>query len=82
MTNRRTAESILQEIKESPEHHCHINYSDLAACCTVTATIRGRSSLVIDVGLIDAHGAIAPFGYNGGRRCDVVSGPCACGAWH
>ena len=22
------------------------------------------------------------FGYNGGRGCDVRSGPCSCGAWH
>lgn len=24
----------------------------------------------------------APYGYNGGQRCDVRSGPCSCGAWH
>jgi hypothetical protein len=22
------------------------------------------------------------FGSNGGRGCDVLSGPCSCGAWH
>ena len=22
------------------------------------------------------------YGYNGGRGCDVASGPCSCGAWH
>jgi len=22
------------------------------------------------------------FGYNGGQGCDVLDGPCACGAWH
>ncbi|MCC6934209.1 MAG: hypothetical protein IT406_00735 [Candidatus Yanofskybacteria bacterium] len=22
------------------------------------------------------------FGFNGGRGCDVSSGPCSCGAWH
>lgn len=22
------------------------------------------------------------YGYNGGRGCDVLSGPCSCGAWH
>lgn len=22
------------------------------------------------------------FGYNGGRGCNVRSGPCSCGAWH
>lgn len=22
------------------------------------------------------------YGTNGGRRCDVASGPCSCGAWH
>jgi hypothetical protein len=20
--------------------------------------------------------------YNGGQRCDMLSGPCSCGAWH
>lgn len=26
----------------------------------------------------------APYGYNGGRRCDTPpgGGPCSCGAWH
>ncbi len=22
------------------------------------------------------------YGYNGGNGCDVLSGPCSCGAWH
>ncbi len=22
------------------------------------------------------------YGYNAGRPCDVLSGPCSCGAWH
>ncbi|OHB14706.1 MAG: hypothetical protein A2431_00135 [Candidatus Zambryskibacteria bacterium RIFOXYC1_FULL_39_10] len=22
------------------------------------------------------------FGYNGSRGCDVLRGPCSCGAWH
>lgn len=22
------------------------------------------------------------YGYNGGRGCDVMKGPCSCGAWH
>lgn len=22
------------------------------------------------------------YGYNGGRGCDVLHGPCSCGAWH
>jgi hypothetical protein len=22
------------------------------------------------------------FGYNGGSGCDVLDGPCSCGAWH
>jgi hypothetical protein len=22
------------------------------------------------------------FGYNGGKGCDVLEGPCSCGAWH
>lgn len=22
------------------------------------------------------------YGFNGGRGCDVLDGPCSCGAWH
>ncbi len=33
----------------------------------------------IDLSKIDSAPAV---GYNGGRKCDVTSGPCSCGAWH
>ena len=33
----------------------------------------------IDLSIIDNAPAV---GYNGGRKCDVTSGPCSCGAWH
>jgi hypothetical protein len=31
---------------------------------------------------MEAHEEHASHGSNGGRRCDVSSGPCSCGAWH
>lgn len=34
----------------------------------------------IDLGKIDAFEGSC--GSNGGRGCDVTSGPCSCGAWH
>ncbi len=37
---------------------------------------------VLDTALVEAHSVYASLGMNGGQRCDVVSGPCACGAWH
>tara|TARA_Y100000310_G_scaffold94631_1_gene92387 strand:- start:2697 stop:2990 length:294 start_codon:yes stop_codon:yes gene_type:complete len=35
---------------------------------------------VVDLGAMDA--LEGRFGSNGGRGCDVRSGPCSCGAWH
>lgn len=34
---------------------------------------------VLDVMAIDELPAV---GTNGGKKCDVTSGPCSCGAWH
>lgn len=65
-------EERLQHIKENPQAHSH-TYEGLVACCT---TADGA----VDLGLIEAHEGI--HGSNGGRRCDVKRGPCACGAWH
>ncbi len=62
----------LAEILEHPERHRH-DYSDLLACST--------DGDAIDSEILDAH-ATVKLGRNGGVDCDVVSGPCACGAWH
>ncbi len=66
-------ERVLADIKAHPENHRH-DFSDLHACCVIGG--------VLDSGLLDAHATHAPIGWNGGRACDVTSGPCACGAWH
>lgn len=34
----------------------------------------------VDLRMIEAEEG--RYGSNGGRGCDVISGPCSCGAWH
>lgn len=68
-----TREEKLRDIKEHPERHRH-DYEGLNACCFHNGAL--------DLGLIDAHSQYARLGTNGGRACDVTSGPCSCGAWH
>jgi hypothetical protein len=70
----KTTEERLQEIKEHPEKHRHHDLHALTACCI--------SNGAIDTMLFEAHERYAPVGKNGGRNCDVISGPCSCGAWH
>jgi len=66
-------EAKLKDIQEHPEKHRH-DYAGLHRCCMVGGAIV--------LTLIDAHSKSVDMGMNGGRRCDVTSGPCACGAWH
>jgi hexokinase len=68
-----TRQEKLQEIKEHPERHRH-TFEELTSCC-----MHGDA---LDLQLMEAHAKYAPLGTNGGRRCDVSRGPCACGAWH
>ncbi len=63
----------LIDIKARPELHRH-TFAELQTCCTLGG--------VVHVGLLDAHAKYAPTGNNGGKRCDVIQGACACGAWH
>ncbi len=63
----------LKDIQEHPENHRH-GFGELQACCIVGGAI--------DLSLMEAHSKYADLGTNGGVRCDVVDGPCACGAWH
>lgn len=63
----------LKHIKEHPELHRH-DFNGLQACCFINGAM--------DLGVIDAHSENVNMGTNGGVRCDVRSGPCACGAWH
>jgi len=62
-----------RDIKEHPENHRH-DFIGLQSCCLVDG--------VMVLHLMDLHSEYASFGTNGGVRCDVSSGPCACGAWH
>jgi len=66
-----TEEEKAKEIREHPELHQH-TFDALTSCCMT----KGALSLY----LMDAHEGL--MGTNGGRGCDVTSGPCACGAWH
>lgn len=61
----------LEDIKTRPENHKH-TYRELINCCKLGG--------VIDVILMEAHVGLA--GKNNGLSCDVVEGPCGCGAWH
>ena len=66
-----TREEKLKDIKEHPENHRH-SFAGMIECCTL-------ESGELDLSLIDAH---PPVGKNGGVNCDVIEGPCSCGAWH
>lgn len=66
-------QSKVQDIKDHPERHRH-DFSGLTSCCMVDGALDSRVQ--------EAHSRYASFGANGGQRCDVSSGPCACGAWH
>jgi len=65
-----TFEEKLKNIREHPELHKH-TFDDLITCSTING--------VLDSTLLDAHPTL---GRNGGQKCDVISGPCSCGAWH
>jgi hypothetical protein len=70
---KRTVEDVLKDIKEHPENHRH-NFNGLQTCCIIDGAL--------DMLLIEAHQEFAGLGTNGGQTCDVISGPCSCGAWH
>jgi hypothetical protein len=66
-----TYEERLKDIKENPEKHQH-EFGALQACCMVDGALGLR--------LMEAHKGTVPQRNPGG--CDVVRGPCSCGAWH
>lgn len=68
-----TYDEKLQDIRNHPELHRH-SYEALVACCFHGGALDSR--------LMEAHEKHSNLGTNGGVRCDVTSGPCACGAWH
>jgi hypothetical protein len=63
----------LEDIKNHPEKHRH-TLEELHEC----SMNRGA----LDMLVWSAHEDMAPVGTNAGVRCDVVSGPCSCGATH
>jgi len=66
------SEERLKDIREHPENHRH-DFNGLQNCAFIDGAI--------DASVMQAHEGL--IGHtNGGRRCDVSTGPCACGAWH
>lgn len=70
MEQQYQRELRLQDIRERPENHLH-DFNGLQACCTINDAI--------DLILTESHPAL---GYNAGKKCDVLIGPCSCGATH
>lgn len=70
---QRTFADVMQDIRNHPENHLH-DFNELHKCCMVGGAL--------DLSLLDAHGEHLNLGTNGGTKCDVLEGPCACGAWH
>ena len=63
----------IKDIKKHPENHKH-DYEKLQMCCCHEGSI--------DLELMDVHSQLVDIGTNGGVKCDVIEGPCSCGAWH
>lgn len=68
-----THDEKLENIKNEPHKHIH-SFDELMDCC--------RIDDALNLSLIDAHSEYVNLGTNGGVKCDVTEGPCACGAWH
>lgn len=73
ITMKEQIDAKIADIKEHPENHKH-DFNDLTACCMIDG------AMVLQV--MDAHSEYVNMGTNGGIRCDVTKGPCACGATH
>ncbi len=78
-TKETEYERKMREIREYPELHVHKDLNDLHRCCMVATGDGGRA---LDISLLQAHSDASAVGYNGGTACDVLDGPCSCGAWH
>ncbi len=62
-----------KDVQEHPENHRH-DFNGLISCSLTNGCI--------DQVLIEAHAKYVNLGVNGGIKCNVVKGACACGAWH
>jgi hypothetical protein len=68
---REAADAIEADIRANPDRHRH-TFDELKACCMVSGALC--------LSLMERHEGLC--GQNGGKKCDVLRGPCACGAWH
>ncbi len=66
-----STEDKISNIKMHPEMHRH-SYNDLVNCCLEDGVLSST--------LLQAHEQA--MGRGGVLRCDVIEGPCSCGAWH
>lgn len=73
MTYKEKVAAKLADIQAHPTNHHH-SFEGLHRCCIIDG--------VLDSRVMEAHETYASLGSNGGRPCDVRSGPCSCGAWH
>jgi hypothetical protein len=64
----------LLDIVMNPANHAHEGLFEIQQCSMIDEAVDPR--------LFEAHAELAPVGQNGGRACDVKTGPCSCGAWH
>ena len=69
----RKKQTVLDDIKNHPENHIHC-FDGVMDCSIFNGAI--------DSEVLNAHSKHIDFGTNGGTHCDVILGPCACGAWH
>ena len=67
------AQEMVEDIKQHPEKHHH-DFVGLERRCLIEGAM--------DLRVMEAHSKYAPTGSNGLSKCDVTSGPCACGGWH
>lgn len=67
-----TREELFADIADHPEKHRH-SFEDLYRCSTVNGSL--------DCGVLIAHKSVG-IGEHAGVKCDVIEGPCSCGASH
>jgi hypothetical protein len=68
-----TKDEKLKDMREHPGRHHH-TYDDLMECCIVDG--------YVDLYLVESHGILCNTNVRGWGTCDVIKGPCRCGAWH
>ena len=73
MTYKQWYNQKEEDIRVHPERHMH-TFPELERCCFNDGSL--------DLKHMDLHSAFVDLGTNGGIRCDVIEGPCSCGAWH